>query len=313
MPVLASGGLSVGVEITGDGHDSVAEIFSLATRLENAGVHYWVIGADRGEPSGASRASSDPSIVATVAARHSTSLGLVVAAAAHRDHPYNLARRLLSVDHAARGRVGWLALDADHRIGLDAGYDTWTSAVLDPAHTAEAVAAVRTLWRTWPRESVHGNRDTGVFADTSQIRRADVDGVYSIAGPLNLPGSIQGDLPVWQHDGPTVRDADVVIVEEAEPVPGRPTVVRLRSLHELGATLQRLSRTAGAAGVLLRVTADALEPALDEVSAARQRGLLTAPDGATLRERLHLPPPELPDLITHLPAFAGAPQPGGRL
>ncbi|MDO3635156.1 LLM class oxidoreductase, partial [Mycolicibacterium arseniciresistens] len=249
MPVLAPGGLSVGVEIVGDEYQSARAIGSLTATLERSGVHYLVIGAERGEPGYLPATSLDPSVVATVAARHSTEIGVVVAAAAHRDHPYNLARRLLSVDHAARGRVGWLALDTDRRIGLDAQSDTWTGARLDPAHTAEAVAAVRALWRTWPLGSVLGDRETGVFTDTSQIRHADVDGVYSIAGPMNVPGSLQGDLPVWQHDSPAVRDADLVIVEEDEPVPDRPAVVRLRAAVGLEATLERLSRTAGAVGV----------------------------------------------------------------
>ncbi|PBJ66354.1 luciferase, partial [Mycobacterium avium subsp. hominissuis] len=165
--------LSVGIELAGDGigeRSPASGIAGLAHRLESAGVHYWVIGADRTEPPAAP--SLDASVIATVAARHSSHLGLVVAAAPHRDHPYNLARRLVSVDHAARGRVGWFALDADRRIALGAGADTWTGAALGPAHTAEAIAAVRTLWRTWPFASVLGDRSTGVFTDTTRLRRA---------------------------------------------------------------------------------------------------------------------------------------------
>ncbi|MDO3640310.1 luciferase, partial [Mycolicibacterium sp. KC 300] len=74
-----------------------------------------------------------------------------------------------------------------------------------------------------------------------------------------------------------------------------------------------LSRTAGAVGVLLRLTARTLGPALDDVSDARRRGQLVVARGTTLRERLNLPAPALPDLTSHRPAFAGAPQPGGRL
>ncbi|MGV9797438.1 hypothetical protein ACWDTP_05200 [Mycobacterium sp. NPDC003449] len=208
--------LSVGIEILDDGYGAYQRpggdrssrgVAVLADRLESAGVHYWVLGSGPGELGSSTGVSLDPSLVATVAARHSTNLGLVVAAAAHRDHPYNLARRLLSVDHAAQGRVGWFALDADRRIALNAVADTWTGAGLSAAHTAEAVGAVRTLWRTWPLESVVGDLAAGVFADTSLIRRADVRGRYSIAGPLNVPGSVQGDLPVWQHADPDNPDA----------------------------------------------------------------------------------------------------------
>ncbi|MBZ4620466.1 luciferase, partial [Mycobacterium avium subsp. hominissuis] len=77
--------LSVGIELAGDGigeRSPASGIAGLAHRLESAGVHYWVIGADRAEPPAAP--SLDASVIATVAARHSSHLGLVVAAAPHR-------------------------------------------------------------------------------------------------------------------------------------------------------------------------------------------------------------------------------------
>lgn len=328
--------LSVGVEVVGDGAGTpggdarrpVRGIATLARRLEDAGVAYWVIGAERGEPTDATHATLDPSLLATVAARHTSTLGLVVAAAAHRDHPYNLARRLISVDHAAQGRAGWLALDFDHSTALNAATDTWAGAELGPVHTADAVAAVRTLWRTWPLESVVGDRSTGVFADTTQIRRADVHRGYRIAGPLNVPGSAQGDLPVWQQvfggDAGSADGADVAVVEHGDPVPrGRPTVVRLRSIQRIGSVLERLSGDGEVAGVLVRLTLHALAPFLDgALPAARQRGLVAANPGgsppiptrpASLRQRLNLPVPQQPDLAAHALAFDSVPNPGGRL
>ncbi len=249
------------------------------------------------------RSPWDPSLIATVAARRSARLGLVVPAAGHRDHPYNLARRLVSVDHAAQGRVGWLALDFDHSIALNAASDTWTGADLDTTHTDDAVAAIRTLWRTWPLESVVGDTAAGVFADVTQIRRADVRAGYLITGPLNVPGSVQGDLPVWrQATGGSaiapVRGADLVVVEDREPVPdGTPVVIRVRSLHSIAATLDRISGIPAAHGVLLRVGPACVRP---RAGAGVNRGARPRcdrrPGEGTLRERLRLPVPESPDL-----------------
>lgn len=319
--------LSVGVEVVGDGvgelggtPSPVRDVASLAQRLEAAGVGYWIIGAERGERSDATHVTLDPSLLATVAARHTSALGLVVAAAAHRDHPYNLARRLLSVDHAARGRVGWLALDFDHGTALNAATDTWLGDELGPAHTADAVAAVRTLWRTWPLKSVVGDRATGVFADTAQIRRADVALGYRIAGPLNVPGSVQGDLPVWRQAisgiDASVSGADIVVVEEGSPVPaGRPAVVRVRSIQRIGSVLERLSANGNAAGIVVRLAPHALIPFLDgALPEARRRGFVASGTrSASLRQRLHLPVPQQPDLAGHALAFDSAPNPGGRL
>jgi hypothetical protein len=311
--------LSVGVEVTGGAGDAdgpARGIAGLARRLESAGVSYWVIGADRGEFSGRSTNSLDPSLVATIAARHSAELGIVVAAAAHRDHPYNLARRLLSVDHAAQGRVGWLALDYDHGIALNAATDTWTRAALGASHTADAIAAVRTLWRTWPLESVVGDLSSGVFADTSRIKRADVSRGYEISGPLNVPGSSQGDLPVWQRAVPGIpsEGADLVVVEDGDPIPhDAPAVVRLRSVAAVDPALDRIARTRGVVGVLLRLAPHELDSVLDRVlPAARRRSVVDGPGEGTLRERLRLPSPAEPDLTGHPVAFDTVPNQGGR-
>ncbi|MHC9293688.1 luciferase [Mycobacterium sp. LTG2003] len=315
--------LSVGVEVTGDGLDDPGSdtttrgIAALAWRLESAGVSYWVIGAQRGEAPDATSVILDPSLIATVAARHSTTLGLVIAAAGHRDHPYNLARRLVSVDHAAQGRAGWLALDFDQSIALNAATDTWTNAELDAAHTEDVVSAVRTLWRTWPLDSIVGDRASGVFADVNRIRRANVRRGYEITGPLNVPGSVQGDLPVWRqaHVGVAADGADLLVVEDGEPIPDdRVAVVRLRSVDDIGAALDRHARSPTAAGVILRLTADDLPHVLDRVLPdARRRGVVSAAGVGTLRQRLKLPVPVEPDLTRHPTAFATVPNPGGRL
>lgn len=316
--------LSVGVEVAGDGlghrDAGVAGIAGLAGRLEAAGVSYWVIGAERGEPNDVTAEGLDPSLLATIAARHTRHLGLVVAASAHRDHPYNLARRLVSVDHAARGRVGWLALDFDHSIALNAATDTWTGAYLDAAHTHDAIAAVRALWRTWPLDSVVGDPVSGIFADVSMIRHANVHNRYDIAGPLNVPGSVQGDLPVWRQAGAdagtAAGTADHLIVEDGDPIPvaGR-IVVRLRSKAEsIIAALDRIADRPSVSGVLLRTDLGELDHVLsDVVPAARKRGLLGDRGTGTLRERLGVPAPVAPDLTGNPTVFDAVPNPGGRL
>ncbi|OBB33085.1 luciferase [Mycolicibacterium peregrinum] len=314
--------LTVGIEVTGDGlgrHGvGVAGISGLAGRLEAAGVTYWVIGAERGEINDVTTEGLDASLLATIAARHTSNLGLVVAAAAHRDHPYNLARRLVSVDHAAQGRVGWLALDLDHSIALNAATDTWTGAILDAVHTGDAIAAVRALWRTWPLDSVVGDVANGVFSDVSRIRRANVRNGYDIAGPLNVPGSVQGDLPVWRQagaDGDSTQGADHLIVEDGDPIPatGR-IVVRLRSAGSIDAALERIAGHPKVSGVLLRLDPSELDRVLHEVlPAARARGLLGDPGAGTLRERLRVPVPAAPDLTRNPTVFETVPNPGGRL
>ncbi|UGT62824.1 hypothetical protein [Nocardia asteroides] len=111
--------LVVGVEIpdadlattVGSGFDRLPE------RLDAAGVGYVLLGADRATGTGP---ALGPVLTGTVFVRRATGLGLVAAASPQRDHPYNLARRIASLDHIARGRAGWPALRADAAIALGA-------------------------------------------------------------------------------------------------------------------------------------------------------------------------------------------------
>ena len=56
---------------------------------------------------------------------------------------------------------------------------------------AEAfIHAVRTLWDTWDDNAILANRKSGVYADGSRIRYADIDNDwFKVKGPLNVPRS----------------------------------------------------------------------------------------------------------------------------
>ncbi|MGW9169784.1 hypothetical protein ACWGPP_19200 [Agromyces sp. NPDC055657] len=164
-----------------------------------------------------------------------------------------------------------------------------------------------------------GDLDTGVFSDVSRIRRADVHNAYDIAGPLNVPGSVQGDLPVWRQAGfargGVAGAADHLIVEDGDPIPvtGK-VVVRLRSAGSIDAALQRVAGRPEVSGVLLRLDPSELDHVLHEVlPAARKRGLLGDRATGTLRERLGVPVPVAPDLTRNPTVFETVPNPGGRL
>src|SRR5690606_34304650 len=52
-------------------------------------------------------ASLDPLIVLTAIAGATTRIGLIASASTTYNSPYNLARRLASIDHVSGGRAGW--------------------------------------------------------------------------------------------------------------------------------------------------------------------------------------------------------------
>ncbi|MFC9772596.1 MULTISPECIES: hypothetical protein [unclassified Pseudarthrobacter] len=188
------------------------------------------------------------------------------------DHPYNAARRFLSLDHLSRGRSG-VVFRGD---GASA------------EHTAERIRVIRALWNSWPLESLVADRDTGVYAQVDGIRAIDHEGVdFRVYGALNSPASIQGEpVTVWHITTAAELDAahglvDLVVLDRpallerwtASPEDGRPGLVAV-GLNHNGAAVGEL--------VPVRTSAELAEAAADSTTAARG----AAP---TLRAVLGLP------------------------
>lgn len=147
------------------------------------------------------------------------------------EHPYNYARRTLTVDHFSNGRLGVVVGSRDQRANRNnQGPTPWTDVPAGPALAAEFITVLRQLWTSWPRESITADQDQGIFADPTQITRIDYEGAYSVAGPLNSPSSIQGEPPLGWH----VDDVEgsVHVPPDAEFVIGRaPSCTHDSALH----------------------------------------------------------------------------------
>lgn len=95
-------------------------------------------------------------------------------------HPYNLARRIASLEQLSGGRTAWVLDDGD----------------TETEEQRDRIRVVQQLLRTWPRESIAADADAPHFAQTESIRRINADGAFPSAGPLNVPSSPQ-HLPVF--------------------------------------------------------------------------------------------------------------------
>ncbi|MFI0231168.1 NtaA/DmoA family FMN-dependent monooxygenase [Streptomyces sp. NPDC017086] len=154
----------------------------------------------------------EPVAVLNALAGITTRLGLAATVNAVFGEPYELARRLATLDHLSAGRAGWrVTAPADVRRGPDHRFE----GPFDPCgRAAELVLAARRLWDSWspggvPRPFAHRGR------------------YFDIAGEFGLPRSPQGQ-PVVIQSGDTERarelaaaSADVLLVRHAPPGPAR--------------------------------------------------------------------------------------------
>lgn len=292
----------------------------LPERLDAAGIGYLVLGADRGAATGT---SLNPALLGTLFARRTTGLGLVVAAAPQRDHPFNIARRVAALDHISRGRAGWLALRTDQHLALGAPrHGTWADAAgpVGAELLADAVTATRALWRTWPLETL--TRPPAARTPEVEVRYADHTGAFPTTGPLNVPTTPQGEpLVGWNYelgDSGHIGVTDIAFVtprDRAVAVPAAPAVTtHVRLLGENARLRSRIAELAdeawGVGGVLIRVGLadlpdflDRTLPALTDAGLVRPRDPGSTP---TLREHLGIPRRPEPDPLRWRPVYTPA-------
>lgn len=97
-------------------------------------------------------------------------IGLVAAVDNTGDIPFEVARRLATLDHLSGGRAGWTADESD-----------------------EFVTVVMKFWDTWAPGAVVADRVTGRYVDHDRIRAFDHRGPrFTVRGVATLPARPQG-------------------------------------------------------------------------------------------------------------------------
>lgn len=177
---------------------------------------------------------------AFVAATTST-IGLVPVVSTTFSEPFHVASQLASLDHASRGRAGWLPdVTTDPSAAPAFGVPARSAAQID-ADQRDSVTVARGLWDSWDDDAVIRDSSTGRFLDRDRIRYVDFIGEnFSVKGPAIVPRPPQGQVVVFgRTDGLPADVPDVVLVSEE-------TVDRLREAAEA-------ARRSGASRVVAEV------------------------------------------------------------
>ncbi|MEV0978144.1 LLM class flavin-dependent oxidoreductase [Streptomyces sp. NPDC049915] len=136
----------------------------------------------------------EPLTLLTALATATEHIGLIATASTSYNSPYNLARKLASLDIVSGGRAGWnivttAGAEAARNFGLDA----------EPAHAeryaraAEFLDVALKLWDSWEDDAVVADKAAGVWGDDGKIHPPRHQGTYfSVAGALNVPRTPQG-------------------------------------------------------------------------------------------------------------------------
>lgn len=273
-------------------------------------------------PAIAADATDRPDPIAVLAALSAVTekIGLIGTSSTTYNDPFTVARQFATLDHLSNGRAGWNIVTT----AIPAAAENYGSAKLPDhedryARGEEFVDVVRALWEGWDEDAIVGDRASGVWADPSKIRRIDHRGkFFEVAGPLTIPRSPQGRLPLAQAgSSPTgmrlgARVADLVFTTQHELSEAREFADRMRSLvSAAGRTTDAVKILPGVTPIVGRTDAEARELAIElgsHIDDGTTLKFLNQSFGGIDLSRFDLDGP-FPDLRESLPANASVSRP----
>lgn len=145
----------------------------------------------------------EPMTILSAVAVHTQKIGLTATFSTTYNLPYNLARQLKTLDTISGGRVGWNAVTTStNNSAYNFGNQPLPSTEERYERADEMVRAVQLLWGSWGENAYIANKETGEFADMSQIKPVNFNGkYYQTRGPLPIPPTPQGQPPIFQAGG----------------------------------------------------------------------------------------------------------------
>lgn len=145
--------------------------------------------------------SNDPSILVGALAAATENLGLMFTSSIIQAHPVEFARRVSTLDHYTKGRVGWNIVTSANKASADLfGHDGLTRHDDRYAWAQDYVEATYKLWEgSWQEGALLKDRSAGRFADPALVHdihhqgpRYRIKGVHSSTpSPQRTPFLVQ--------------------------------------------------------------------------------------------------------------------------
>ena len=172
---------------------------------------------------------NDPILLVSAMAAVTEHLGFGITAGTAYEHPYPFARRMSTLDHLTKGRVGWNVVTGylpsaarnmgqTDQLSHDDRYD-----VAD-----EYLEVLYKLWEgSWEDDAVVADPETGVFTDPAKVHPIDHHGRHFDVPGIHLAEPSAQRTPVIYQAGASPRGIRFA-AENAEAVfVGAPTVEQL--------------------------------------------------------------------------------------
>ncbi|MET1043702.1 MAG: LLM class flavin-dependent oxidoreductase [Microbacteriaceae bacterium] len=200
---------------------------------------------------------TDPLMVVSAMAAVTEHLGFGVTAGTAYEHPYPFARRMTTLDHLTKGRIGWNVVTGylpsaarnmghDDQLEHDARYD----------HADEYIEVLYKLWEgSWEDDAVVRDRESGVFTDPAKVHPINHQGKHFTVPGIHISEPSPQRTPVIFQAGASARGV-AFAGENAEAIfigaPSRQTLAA--QVAKIRAGLEAAGRDRNAARIYAMLT-----------------------------------------------------------
>jgi FMN-dependent oxidoreductase (nitrilotriacetate monooxygenase family) len=151
-------------------------------------------------------AKLDPVLCASALGFATSHLGIGVTYSTTYYEPFHVARVFSTLDQLTKGRAAWnVVTSLNSSEAANFGRDVVLEHDLRYDRAEEFLDVVRGHWRSWDDDALVMDKQSGIFADPTKVRRLDHSGQwFKSRGPFTVPRSRQGE-PVMIQAGQSGR------------------------------------------------------------------------------------------------------------
>ena len=129
---------------------------------------------------------NDPAFVVPIMAQVTKHLGFGLTASTSYEHPYIFARRMSTLDHLTKGRIGWNVVTSYlNSAAVNIGLDQQINHSERYEMADEYMEVVYKLWEgSWEEDAVLVDKERKIYADPEKVHGIRHEGKY-----FNVPGA----------------------------------------------------------------------------------------------------------------------------
>lgn len=136
----------------------------------------------------------------TAIAERTNQLGVIPSLSTTYDIPFQVARRVLSLDHISDGRAGWnVVATFSEQLARAVAGDSLPKHLARYQRADEFTSIVTSLWDGFEEDSTVADASTGIFTDPEKVHTTEFHGEhFNVSGLLGQTRSTQGRPVLFQ-------------------------------------------------------------------------------------------------------------------